>query len=167
MMPPMLRRLLTTAFLFAILPLHAHAETDPACAAAGLHEIHCRDPLLGEWGGYRYVIGERIGPLRATQDLALADALNQLGSDFPCGLTHVSVSNPVWKTSGELWSWPTREDAVSLQYIGFNASIPKTCGGNFEERSGAVTLRRERKVICPKDFSWIVRDNSPGLCVRD
>lgn len=140
--------------------------TDPVCVSAGMSEQNCREPVMGEWLMWRYVINDKLGPLRTSEALAVDDAVRVLREAYPCGISHAITPAPYTATAN-LWSWPTREDAMRIQFVGFAATDSRNCTGSFSEQRGFVLVRRERKVSCPKDFNWLVRDDKPGLCVRD
>jgi hypothetical protein len=159
-------KLLRPLLILTLLCAPLAQAADPACAVAGLHETHCREPVMGEWQMWRYVLNDRLGPLRSSEAAAVDDAVRVLRESYPCGITHADTPAP-YATTANLWSWPIREDAMRIQFIGFIATDMRTCSGSFSEQRGFVLIRRERKVACPKDFNWMVRDDKPGLCIRD
>ncbi|MFT3734982.1 MAG: hypothetical protein QM776_08160 [Rhodocyclaceae bacterium] len=156
--------------LTAMLAMTAACPTAQAvnaiCATANMTDANCRQPVMGEWLMWRYVVNDKTGPLRTSEELAIEDAVRLLREAYPCGITH-AITPAAYTATANLWSWPIREDAMRIQFVGFAASDTRTCTGSFSEQRGFVLIRRERKVSCPKDFNWLVRDDKPGLCIKD
>ncbi|GAA5166788.1 hypothetical protein [Viridibacterium curvum] len=160
-----LQRLTPALFATAALCGPAHAA-DAICSAAGMTDANCRQPVMGEWAMWRYVVNDKTGPLRPSEEQAIEDAVRLLREAYPCGITHALTPAPYTATAN-LWSWPIREDAMRIQFVGFAAGDTRSCSGSFGEQRGFVLIRRERKVSCPKDFNWLVRDDKPGICIKD
>lgn len=144
----------------------ASRADEVACRAAGQDVADCRDPVQGDWISWRFVIGETPGPERDSEEAALADAVHLLTETFFCGLTY-SPDTTAYVPSKKLWSWTTREEAIRLQYIGLLDETRKSCMNQLTERHGTVVIRRERKVKCPRNYNWLVRDEQHAVCVRE
>lgn len=161
-----MKLLRTLLFALPLLCAPLAQAADRACVAAGLQGENCREPVMGEWQMWRYVLNDRLGPLRSSEAAAMEDAVRALRDSYPCGITHADTPGP-YATSADLWSWPIREDAKRIEFVGFIATDQRNCSGTFNEQRGFMLIRRERKVACPRDFNWMVRDDKPGVCIRD
>lgn len=158
---------LTTALLSSPgLASEASPASEPSCLAAGVVDADCRDPIEGEWQSWRFVLGETPGLERESEAEAIADAVAVLERTFFCGLSY-SMENSAYVSSKKLWSWTTREEAIRFHYIGLIDESRQACTGQLVERRGTVVIRRERKVKCPRDYNWLVRDEQHAVCVRE
>lgn len=155
-----------TLVALALTPLAAHAEVN-ACRTAGLTETECREPLIGSWTGWRFVLGETQGPLRDNEEAALADAVTRLKEIYGCGLSYVA-RNLSYTPTARQWSWVNREEAVGLYYVGLPDDGRENCTGDIaNERKGTVRISRERKIKCPKHYNWLIRDEKIAVCVPE
>lgn len=161
----MLQRVFPVLLLISLFSAPVFAQ-EASCLAAGVRDMDCRDPVEGEWHSWRFVLGETPGPVRDNEADALNDAVAQLEHTFFCGLTYSPEPSPYVATKRQ-WAWTTQEEAIRIQYIGLLDEDRKACTGKLVERSGMVLIRRERKIRCPRDYNWLVRDEQHAVCVRE
>lgn len=143
----------------------AMAQADP-CRAAKTGNAVCAEPLREAWSAWRFLPPVVTTNARADEQDALQDAMLWLKREFPCGLSFSLVDRP-FVAKSELWGWVSAEEAPRLRYVGYPADKGGSCVNAVSDSSGVLLIRRERKVRCPRDYTWFVRDDKPGVCLLD
>ena len=159
-------RTLLAVLLFVLMGCSPARAVDNGCSDEAMRKGACADPVIGPWARYRYVQGEQASAVVATEAEAVNLAVEAMLKLYPCGFSHVLVDAP-WVRSKTVWNWTNGEDSARISYIGFLPDAKGQCNAGIQEKNGTLTLRRERSIICPRGFNWLMRDNEPAVCVRD
>ncbi|MDB5802643.1 MAG: hypothetical protein JWL63_3582 [Rhodocyclales bacterium] len=136
------------------------------CENAGLPSSTCSEPEIGSWDIWRFVLNNKSGAPRGSETAAVNDAIAALTKTYPCGLSY-AVADAPYTESGKTLSWTAREDAPRISYAGFVSGANGNCQMSTPESTGAIVIRRERRVRCPRGYGWLMRDDLPTVCVKD
>jgi hypothetical protein len=130
--------------------------------------------VIGEWDTWRYVlddvvgkvVGNSVGGPKSSESDAIDDAVAALSRVYPCGLTYTLVDAP-YTESAKILNWTAKQDAKRIFYAGFAGGDKGACPIGSPDTSGSVSIRRERRVRCPRGYGWLIRDNEAPLCIKD
>jgi hypothetical protein len=161
--------LLRHAFLLVICGLALNATAawaQTACQLAKVDQSGCVDPLIEEWDAWAVQIPNQKAQVRIAELEALQDGLAWLKREFPCGLSYTQVDT-LMLPKASVWGWVKREEGTRLRYVGYSAKSDGQCAAPANDVSGTLIVSRERKVHCPRNYTWFVRDDHLAVCVKE
>ena len=124
----------------------------------------CSAPVIGNWDIWRFVIGSKVGDAQPSESAALDDAVVVLKQIYPCALTY-GITDAPYAESAKVLDWTAKEDAPRISYSGVGSSNGN-CQDRATESSGMVILRRERRIACPRGYTWLIRENQMSVCIK-
>lgn len=139
---------------------------DPVCDVTNGVPSPCVKPDIGDWDTWRSVLQNKTGSPQPSEAAAVEDAANLLSKTYPCGLSYAVVEAP-YAESGKILDWVAKEDAARIVYVGYASGANGVCQASTRENTGTVVIRRERRVHCPRGYTWLMRDDQPTVCFRD
>ncbi|MDB5813923.1 MAG: hypothetical protein JWN23_1040 [Rhodocyclales bacterium] len=144
-----------------------------ACIQAGAADLPCGTgeptatcsaPVIGNWDIWRFVIDKKTGDAQSSESAAIDDAVAMLKQIYSCTLSY-GITDAPYAESAKVLDWTSKEDAPRISYSGVSSGNG-TCQDRATESSGMVIIRRERRIACPRGYTWLIRDNEMSLCIK-
>jgi hypothetical protein len=160
-----LKRLLVRVFMTLGYCACSQAWAADLPCGTGEPDASCSAPVIGDWDIWRFVIGSRIGDAQPSESAALDDAIAALKQIYPCVLSY-DITGAPYAESAKVLDWTAKEDAARISYSGVG-SRTGNCQEPATESSGTVIIRRERRIACPRGYTWLIRENQMSVCIKN